>query len=123
VLLVHSGSRGLSEAVLRAHLERFAAGGLADGSDQHVAYLRHHDHAVARARANRVLIAQRVLRVLGEIVLDAAHNTVERGTLDGQPVWRHRKGATPADQGPVVIAGGASWPSCTVDRTPRPPDR
>jgi release factor H-coupled RctB family protein len=108
LLLVHSGSRGFGEAILRAHVDRFANGGLADGTDDQAAYLARHDHAVAWAHANRALIAQRVLRALGadgEALLDVAHNTVARGELDGQPVWLHRKGATPADQGPVVIAG------------------
>jgi release factor H-coupled RctB family protein len=108
LLLVHSGSRGFGEAILRAHVDRFANGGLADGSDDQAAYLRQHDHAVAWAHANRALIAHRVLRALGAegaALLDVAHNTVERGELNGQPVWLHRKGATPAHRGPMVIAG------------------
>jgi release factor H-coupled RctB family protein len=109
VLLVHSGSRGLGEAVLRSHTDRYAAAGLADGTAEQAAYLTRHDHAVAWAHANRALIARRVLHALGadgQVLLDVAHNTVERGTLDdGHTVWLHRKGATPADHGPVVIAG------------------
>ena len=108
LLLVHSGSRGLGEAVLRAHVNRFANGGLADGTDEQAGYLAQHEHAVAWAHANRALIAHRVLEALGaegEPLLDVTHNTVGRGTLDGTPVWLHRKGATPADQGPLVIAG------------------
>lgn len=108
MLLVHSGSRGLGEAVLRAHVDRFADGGLADGTEEQAGYLAQHDDAVTWAHAHRALIAQRVLRALGaddDVLLDVAHNTVLRGEVDGAPVWLHRKGATPADQGPVVIAG------------------
>jgi len=109
VLLVHSGSRGLGEAVLRAHTDRYAAAGLADGTAEQAAYVARHDHAVAWAHASRMLIAQRVLDALGAdgvTLLDVAHNTVERGTLDdAHTVWLHRKGATPANRGPVVIAG------------------
>src|SRR5690606_30172275 len=51
LLLVHSGSRGLGEEILRAHVDRFAAAGLpADGDDAR-AYLRRHDDAVGWARA------------------------------------------------------------------------
>jgi release factor H-coupled RctB family protein len=106
VLLVHSGSRGLGEAVLRAHVDRCAAGGLADGTAAQADYVARHDQAVAWA--NRALIAQRVLQVLdagGKPLLDVAHNLVAPGRVDGRPCWLHRKGATPADQGPVVIAG------------------
>jgi release factor H-coupled RctB family protein len=108
LLLVHSGSRGFGEAVLRRHIEQFANGGLADGTPEQATYLALHDHAVAWATANRSLIAERVLRALGaraDLVLDVAHNTVLPGELDGLSCWLHRKGATPADRVPVVIAG------------------
>jgi release factor H-coupled RctB family protein len=108
VLLVHSGSRGLGEAVLRAHAERFGSRGLEDGSEAQAEYLARHDQAVAWARANRGLIARRMLRALGgaaEALVDVAHNLVTRGSVEGRPCWLHRKGAVPADQGAVVIAG------------------
>jgi release factor H-coupled RctB family protein len=63
---------------------------------------------VAWARVSREVIAQRFLDGIGakgELLVDVPHNTVERGALGGEPVWLHRKGATPADRGPVVIAG------------------
>jgi release factor H-coupled RctB family protein len=107
-LLVHSGSRSLGEAVLRTHVDRFANAGLADGSTEQAAYMERHNHAVAWAAANRALIARRVLDALsadGELLSDVPHNTVSRGSLEGQPCWLHRKGATSADRGPVVIAG------------------
>jgi release factor H-coupled RctB family protein len=107
-LLVHSGSRGFGEAVLRRHVDRFANAGLEDGSQVQSEYLAQHEHAVAWARRNRDLIAWRFLDAIGaeaESLLDVAHNTVERGTLHTREVWLHRNGATPSDRGPVVIAG------------------
>jgi release factor H-coupled RctB family protein len=108
LLLVHSGSRGLGEAILRAHTDRFAGAGLEDGTPAQAAYLAQHDAATAWARANRALIAQRVSEALGaeaRPLIDVAHNVVTPGQVDGRPCWMHRKGATQADQGPVVVAG------------------
>jgi hypothetical protein len=39
--------------------------------------------------------------------------------VDGADVWLHRKGATPADQGPVVIAGSRG--TLTTGCVPRVP--
>ncbi|AKF79898.1 release factor H-coupled RctB family protein [Myxococcus fulvus 124B02] len=108
LLLVHSGSRGLGEAILRAHVDRHAAGGLVADSDEARAYLTRHDHAVAWARANRALVARRVLDGIGapaRRVLDVCHNSVTPRREDGALRWLHRKGAAPADEGPVVIPG------------------
>ncbi|GHG68461.1 RNA ligase RtcB family protein [Comamonas sp. JC664] len=108
LLLAHSGSRGLGEAILRAHVDRHAAGGLADGTPEAEAYLTRHDHAVAWGRANRALVARRMLEGIGATghrVLDVCHNSVtpRRDALRTQ--WLHRKGAAPSDEGPVVIPG------------------
>ena len=72
------------------------------------AYLARHDAALRYAIANRDLIARRMLarwRTDGRCVLDVNHNLVSRTRVDGEPGWLHRKGATPADAGPVVIPG------------------
>ncbi|HZI16181.1 MAG TPA: RNA ligase RtcB family protein [Myxococcus sp.] len=108
VLLVHSGSRGLGEAVLRAHVDRHAAGGLAEASVDARVYLERHDHAVAWARANRALVARRMLDGIGASgrrVLDVCHNSVTARRDGGRTQWLHRKGAAPSDEGPVVIPG------------------
>jgi release factor H-coupled RctB family protein len=108
LLLVHSGSRGLGEAILRAHVDRHAAGGLGDDSAEARAYLTRHDHAVAWGRANRALVARRVLDgigTLGRRVLDVCHNSVTPLQVEGRTQWLHRKGAAPSDEGPVVIPG------------------
>jgi len=106
-LLVHSGSRGLGESILRAHVDAYAAAGLADDTSAAAEYMARHDHAVAWARVNRSVIAGRFAGALGgELVrlLDVCHNSVE--SIGGAPGrWLHRKGAAPSTQGPVVIPG------------------
>lgn len=107
-LLVHSGSRGLGGAVLRTHVERFGHGGLPSGSAQADAYWQQHEAAIAYAQLNRRLIAQRManaLRTELEPVLDISHNHVLPYGWRGAQGFLHRKGATPADQGLVVIPG------------------
>ncbi|WP_394824855.1 RNA ligase RtcB family protein [Pendulispora albinea] len=104
VLLVHSGSRGLGESILRAHVERHGAKGLeAEGEDGR-RYLHAHDDAVAWGRANRALIAHRFAASIGaelHPLFDVCHNAV----LPHDGGWLHRKGAAPHDVGPVVIPG------------------
>lgn len=94
-LCVHSGSRGFGQAVLSGHssFEQYLAG---------------HDHAVAWARANRELIAQRILECLDTTaapIADVTHNWVERIEYEGEAAWLHRKGAAPSDRGLVMIPG------------------
>jgi len=108
LLLIHSGSRGLGEATLRSHVDKHGAGGLAEDSDDARRYLKRHDHAVAWGRANRALIARRMLDGIsstGRRVLDVCHNSVISRDVEGCTCWLHRKGAAPSDQGPVVIPG------------------
>ncbi len=107
VLLIHSGSRGLGESILRAHTTRLGAQPLEVGTADCNEYLQHHDRAVRWAVANRALIGGRFAAQLGaELVpiLDVCHNSVTKTTLCGGG-YLHRKGAAPADQGPVVIPG------------------
>lgn len=101
VLIVHSGSRGLGERILRAHTERYGAGPAADPA----AYLARHDAAVRWGSLNRRLLAARVAHALGarptEPIVDQSHNLVE--VRDGG--YLHRKGAAPGDGRDVLIAG------------------
>jgi release factor H-coupled RctB family protein len=108
LLLVHSGSRGLGEAILREHTERFGHHGLDGDSAEATAYLARHDGALRYAECNRELIARRMLarlRTEGSRVLDIHHNLVSPAKIAGLSGWLHRKGATPSDAGPVVIPG------------------
>jgi release factor H-coupled RctB family protein len=122
-LLVHTGSRGLGQAVLRAQPVSLEV-----GSAECTAYLEAHDHACAWASANRALVAHRVfdrlcpsadldaLRPLFEITHNnvvphefSATDAVAAGLTerDASEVWVHRKGAAPSlGQGdPLIIPG------------------
>lgn len=102
VLIVHSGSRGLGQQILRAHTEEHGAGPAADP----VAYLAAHDDAVRWGRLNRRLMAERVADALGaelgDPVTDVCHNAVEV-RRDGS--YLHRKGAAPGAGQDVLVAG------------------
>jgi release factor H-coupled RctB family protein len=107
-LLVHSGSRGLGQAILAAHVDLHAHDGLAAPGEAARAYLQQHDAAVCFAELNRAVIAARVfqrLRCAATPVLDVNHNTVTPACIDGIDGWLHRKGATPSDQGLVMLPG------------------
>jgi release factor H-coupled RctB family protein len=107
VLLVHSGSRGLGQHLLRQHVDRFGHRGLEEGAEGD-AYLRQHDAALRFAGFNRWCVARRLLanlRSSGQPVLDVPHNHVAPAIWDGTAGWLHRKGATPSDAGPVMIPG------------------
>lgn len=120
LLLVHSGSRGLGERILRQHVDAFGHQGLETGSPQAVAYLAQHAQALQFARCNRTLVAQRLLtnvRAEGRKLLDIHHNFVASAQIGGQTGWLHRKGATPSDQGPVLIPGSRGDYSYLVQPT------
>jgi release factor H-coupled RctB family protein len=110
VLVVHSGSRGFGERILRAHTEVHGAGPAADPG----AYLQAHDDAVRWGSLNRRLLAARVAHALGTHVaapvVDQCHNLVE--VRDG--VYLHRKGAAPGDGRDVLVAGTRGTPSYLV---------
>ncbi len=107
-LLVHSGSRGLGQAILRSHVDAFSHRGLEEDGADAQAYLAQHAAALQFAELNRQLIAARIfhrLRCSGALVLDVNHNTVMPASVDGQQGWLHRKGATPSDLGLVMLPG------------------
>ncbi len=121
MLLVHSGSRGLGQAILQQHVERFGHHGLLADSEQAQAYLHQHQQALDFATLNRQLIAQRIFKRLGisgDCLLDLAHNFLAPATINGISGWIHRKGATPADQGMVVIPGSRGDHSYIVQPLP-----
>lgn len=108
ILLVHSGSRGLGERILRQHVETFSHAGLAENTEAFSSYLHLHEQALRFATLNRELIARRMLECLGatgETILDVNHNLVSLVSWQGESCWLHRKGATPADNGLVMIPG------------------
>ncbi len=108
VLLVHSGSRGLGDAILRAWVDTHQASGAEVDSPATISYLAEHDAALRWAKANRALIARRFVEVLGaeaDCLWDRCHNSITRRDSEGESVWVHRKGAVATDGGYVVIPG------------------
>jgi release factor H-coupled RctB family protein len=110
VLIVHSGSRGFGEGILRAHTHVHGAGPAADPD----AYRKAHDDAVRWGSLNRRLMAERVARALGaeptDPIVDECHNLVE--IRDG--LYLHRKGAARGDGRNVLVAGTRGTPSYLV---------
>lgn len=120
-LLVHSGSRGYGEKILQNSRAEMAdsekSGALSVSSPQAHTYIRQHDQAIAWAVGNRALIARRMLDKLGASgmpILDVTHNLLTSFCRQEQQYWVHRKGATPADQGPVMIPGSRGSQSYLV---------
>jgi release factor H-coupled RctB family protein len=108
VVLVHSGSRGLGESVLRAYVDEHQAKGSDADSFAAAAYLKHHDIAVRWAKANRALIARRLVEAIGaeaECLWDGCHNSITRYESEGETLWVHRKGAVVTEGEAVVIPG------------------
>jgi release factor H-coupled RctB family protein len=134
VVLVHSGSRGLGETVLRAHVGQHFGGGVEAESLAGVEYLRGHDFAVRWAKASRELIARRFVAALGaeaESLWDGCHKSITpiprssrgneaptsggiKGVMDHRlevslltsaATYVHRKGAVPAEGEFIVIPG------------------
>jgi release factor H-coupled RctB family protein len=108
VALVHSGSRGLGESILRVYVEEHQANGSDAESFAAAAYLRDHDLAVRWAKANRALIARRFAEALGaaaRCLWDGCHNSITRREFEGETVWVHRKGAVATEGEPVIIPG------------------
>ena len=108
VVLVHSGSRRLGEAILRVYVDEHQANGLDAESFAATTYFREHDLAVRWAKANRALIARRFAEALGaeaELLWDGCHNSVARRENEREIVWVHRKGAVETKGEPVVIPG------------------
>lgn len=107
-IMVHSGSRGFGESVLREYTSKYGASGVRVDSPEGQHYLMRHQHAMKWAVLNRELCAERVLNLLGaegDRLLDICHNSVTEAIVDGCSCWLHRKGAAPTDKGLVVIPG------------------
>jgi len=108
VVLVHSGSRGLGESILRTYVEEHQASGSDAESFTAAAYLRDHDLAVRWAKTNRALIARRFIEALGaeaQCLWDGCHNSITRREFEGEVVWIHRRGAVATEGEPVMIPG------------------
>lgn len=108
VVLVHSGSGGFGESILRQYVQANGTAGCHAEGFAGAAYLRDHDLAVRWAEANRELIARRFAEALGaeaEGLWDGCHNSINRRESVEEVVWVHRRGAVTAEGDFVVIAG------------------
>jgi len=108
VVLVHSGSRGLGETVLRDYVAEHQASGSDAESFAAAAYMQGHDLAVRWAKVNRKLLAERFAEALGaeaDLLWDGCHNSLTPREHEGETVWVHRKGAVVAEDEAVVIPG------------------
>jgi release factor H-coupled RctB family protein len=122
-VLVHSGSRGLGELILRNHVQEHADGGLTADSSEAEAYLEAHNQALRWAKLNRALIAHRFCDALGGsswFAWDGCHNSITRRESHGEVTWLHRKGAAPTDAGFAMIPGSRGTLSYLVKVTGDP---
>jgi tRNA-splicing ligase RtcB len=128
-LMLHSGSRGIGQAIRDHHLARGEVGGnglrfLHADSPQGRDYLHDLEWALEYAEANRLALASAaqgvVERVLGVGADEASwvscnHNHVRRETHEGETLWVHRKGAMSAAAGePGLIPGSMGTSSFHV---------
>jgi tRNA-splicing ligase RtcB (3'-phosphate/5'-hydroxy nucleic acid ligase) len=121
-LMVHSGSRGMGQAITTHHLKRAREVGQIDKlvnfdaeSPAGQAYLTDVAWAVGYAEQNRLAIIAVVERLFAELfdvatnretLIHSNHNHVRRETQAGQDYWVHRKGAlSAASDEPGVIPG------------------
>jgi release factor H-coupled RctB family protein len=118
VIVAHSGSRGLGYALGK----RFGAELTGDAIAPYLADLA---GACRFARANRFILAYRMLRALGAARpskvsggFDVTHNFVAGETVGGAPAWVHRKGAATArGADPTVVLGSRGAPSWVLRAT------
>ncbi|MFN8673560.1 MAG: RNA ligase RtcB family protein [Candidatus Sericytochromatia bacterium] len=106
-LLVHSGSRGYGESILRGYVDKFLSNGITLENEYSHIYLKKHDNAIKWAKLNRFLIAKKFSNCIGfesTQISDICHNHVTKISYKGCDCFLHRKGATPAE-GITIIPG------------------
>ena len=120
-LMLHSGSRGLGQAIRAHHLAAATAGAsglrfLDARTPRGQAYLADVAWAVAYAEANRRAMTDAVCTVLGDLVGARAHDAtyaschhdhVRLEVHDGETLLVHRKGAIAASEGDVGLVPGS----------------
>lgn len=128
-LMLHSGSRGMGQAITGHHLRRTTAAASGLGyfdatSPEGLAYLSDVEWAIEYARQNRLAMARAVEALMKSVfsttldwstLIHCHHNHVRRERHFGQELWIHRKGALSADEHePGVIPGSMGSPSFHV---------
>ena len=112
-VFVHTGSRGMGNAVLDRILSSGVHAASGDVADE---YMSMHDAALAFARNNRMICMEKAASMLDMDmvpVLDVFHNFIEK--TDGG--YLHRKSVSPASS-PVMIAGSRGDHSALVIPVP-----
>lgn len=118
VVMAHSGSRHLGEAVARLWTDRFKAGPARSDEPFSATWLQAHDACLDWAKANRLALASHASDVVGADLAelsDATHNAIEKlgaGQMEQcgidpslGPCYLHRKGASKADSGLALLPG------------------
>lgn len=106
-ILVHSGSRGYGQEILRHFIDRYQAQkGISRESEPGREYLAKHADALEWARINRLMVAEKFYRTLGfdgslDLKTDHVHNFLETA---GDTII-HRKGANSTGDKLLVIPG------------------
>lgn len=120
-LMVHSGSRGMGQAIRQAHerkgrRNRAGIAVLEADSEEGRAYLSDLQWALDYAARSRERMVERVGEVLAALfgirpraptALSCHHNFVRRELHEGQSLWVHRKGAISARAGELGIIPGS----------------
>lgn len=103
MLLIHCGSRGYGEEILREFLNYE---GFKVDSEEAKKYMIKHDNALLWAKRNREVVGNKLMDYLNfsgesKMIIDCNHNFVEKA----EDIFIHRKGAVSSDQGAVIIPG------------------
>lgn len=129
-LMVHSGSRGMGQAIRQAHeahgtRDRAGLCGMPADSAPGRAYLHDLQWALDYAAASRARMVEVACEVIHAVLgarrdepsfSECHHNFVRREEHDGELLWVHRKGAISAQQGePGIIPGSMGAPSFHVE--------
>jgi tRNA-splicing ligase RtcB len=122
-VMLHSGSRGMGQAITSHHVRRAAENvsecgliALDASSPQGKAYRTDVDWAILYAEENRRAMLTAVtslmaslfgIQPIAETLIHANHNHVRQEEHLGQRLWVHRKGALPAADGEAGIIPGS----------------
>lgn len=122
---VHFGSRGLGHKIASYFIAK--GGGkdainappvlLKDSEELGRAYIACMELAGAYAYAGRDWVCSRVAQIIGAPIVEEVHNHHNfawRETIDGEPMWVVRKGATPAYPGQRGFIGGSMGENAVI---------
>lgn len=116
-LMVHSGSRGIGQAIREEHGgAKGALEGLIARSDEGQAYLQDMQWALDYAKCSRKQMVEKIAEGMQELLglpaqwksyIDCHHNAVRQEQHGGEGFWVHRKGAISAREGELGIIPGS----------------